>query len=317
MTAIEWEKLGRIFCPTGEGFFKTHAARPIVVKNADSGRLRIFYSSRDDDDRMLPTFIDVDADDPRRIVATCDQPLTTLGRPGAFDDSGVTLGSAIERDNVLYFYYTGWKRRRVVSFEMSMGVLRWDRDDQRLHRIHEGPLIGQDIHHPFLTAGPFVVDDGGTLKMWYCSATEWKFPGGNPEPIYTVFYAESDDGLTWKPHGKPVIPYNFDGEVITAPWVVKTKDGYAMWYSRRGSDSRQAKNYRIGYAESTDGISWQRLDENPGISTSAEGWDSEMVCYPAVCNVADKTYMFYSGNGVGRGGLGVAVARQQLDIIDW
>lgn len=317
MNRIEWEKKGRIYCPSGEGFFKTHAARPVIVKNAAERSIRIFYSSRDDDDRMLPTFIDVDGHDPLQIIDVCNRPLIYLGSPGAFDDSGVTLGSVLERDDGLYFYYTGWKRRRVVSFEMSIGVLRWDSDDQTMKRVYDGPLIGQDIQHPLLTAGPFVVKDCGIYKMWYCSATEWKFPDGNPEPIYTVFYAESDNGIKWKPLGRPVIPYRFDGEVITAPWVVKTPLGYSMWYSMRGSDSKTAKNYRIGYAESVDGVSWRRLDDRAGISTSASGWDSEMVCYPAVCNFEDRTYMFYSGNGVGRGGLGVAVARDKLDIIDW
>ena len=153
--------------------------------------------------------------------------------------------------------------------------------------------------------------------MWYCSGTDWKFPGGNPEPIYTVFYAESNDGLTWAPYGKPVIPYEFEGEVISAPWVVKTPLGYSMWYSMRGCADKTAKNYRIGYAESADGISWRRLDDQAGITVSPSGWDSEMICYPAVLNHRDKTYMFYSGNGVGRGGLGYAVADRQLEILEW
>jgi hypothetical protein len=33
-----------------------------------------------------------------------------------------------------------------------------------------------------------------------------------------------------------------------------------------------------------------------------------MICYPAVYEHESSTYMFYSGNGVGRGGLGYAVA---------
>ncbi|NBP75650.1 MAG: hypothetical protein EBU61_06425, partial [Crocinitomicaceae bacterium] len=79
------------------------------------------------------------------------------------------------------------------------------------------------------------VQENGIFKMWYCSGTGWNFPDGNAEPAYTVFYAESRDGVKWDPRGGPIIPYNFDGEVISAPWVVKTTDGYRMWYCFRGS----------------------------------------------------------------------------------
>lgn len=308
MTAqINWQKKGLIYCPDGTGYFKTHAARPIPYR-LDDTTLRLFFSSRDADDRMLPTFIDLDIRDPARILNKGNKALIGLGDPGTFDDSGVTLGSVIEFDNRVLFYYTGWKRRRVVSFELSIGILVWDKHQNTFSRLFQGPVLAQDKNHPLLVAGPFVMMDAGRFKMWYCSGTDWKFPDGNPEPIYTVFYAESDDGINWTPHTQSVIAYKFDGEVISAPWVLRVKDKYLMWYSTRGHQTRQAKNYALGIAESSDGISWTRLDEQAGISRSESGWDSEMICYPAFYPYEDRIYMFYSGNGVGRGGVGYAVA---------
>ena len=305
---IEWEKMGRIFVPSGKGFFKTHAARPIPYKLSDD-ILRIFFSSRDHDDRMLPTFIDVDVRNPANVLRICEEPLLGLGKPGAFDDSGVTLGSIVEQDGDAHLYYTGWKRRRSsVSFELSIGLLRWHRETDAYERAFEGPILGQDMNHPFLVAGPFVMVDAGLYKMWYCSGTEWKFPMDNPEPIYTVFYAESVDGINWGPHKKQILDYKYDGEVISAPWVLKVKGKYCMWYSTRGHATREAKNYTIGYAESTDGVSWTRLDELAGIVVSQSGWDSEMICYPSFYAFEDKMYMFYSGNSVGKGGMGYAIA---------
>ena len=208
----------------------------------------------------------------------------------------------------MLFYYTGWKRRRVVSFELSIGIILWDKESDTFSRLFQGPVIAQDKNHPLLVAGPFVMVEGDRFKMWYCSGTDWKFPDGNPEPIYTVFYAESDDGINWAPHNQPVIDYKFDGEVVSAPWVLKVKNKYLMWYSTRGHETKLAKSYTIGFAESNDGITWERLDEQAGISRSESGWDSEMICYPAFYPYQDKIYMFYSGNGVGRGGVGYAVA---------
>ena len=309
---IDWQKKGRIFIPSGERFFKTHAARPIPHKINDDV-LRIFYSSRDNDDRMLPTFIDVDIKKPENIIQVNERPLADLGRIGSFDDSGVTLACILENNNKRYIYYTGWKRRRVVSFEMSIGVFEWGKTDQNLERLYPGPIIGQDKNHPFLTAGPFVMYDENRFKMWYCSGTEWRLVGDKPEPLYTVFYAESNDGINWEPHTEPLIDYKVDGEVITAPWVIKIRNKYHMWYStRQGYKNMEEKNYVIGYAESPDGIHWTRLDDQVGIKRSDSGWDSEMICYPSFFAYKDVMYMFYSGNNVGKGGIGYAVAENFL-----
>src|SRR5207247_10237928 len=55
---ISWTKMGLLYCPTGEGALKTHATRPIPCRIADE-TLRIFFSSRDHDDRMITSFLDV------------------------------------------------------------------------------------------------------------------------------------------------------------------------------------------------------------------------------------------------------------------
>jgi hypothetical protein len=311
VATIRWRKAGRIFVPSGEGFFKTHAARPIPWLLNDR-ELRIFFSSRDADDRMLPTYLDVDARNPSTVLRVSERPLIGLGEPGTFDDSGVTLGSIVDLGDEARVYYTGWKRRRTVSFEMSIGVLRWDKKGDVLQRLFAGPIVAQDRNHPLMVAGPYVVKENDAYRMWYCSGTAWRFPSGNAEPIYTVFTAESADGIEWRPREGPVIPYQYEGEVVSAPWVAKAAHGYRMWYCARGHASREAKNYTIGYAESADGFVWRRMDEHAGISRSREGWDSEMICYPALFAYDDRAYLFYSGNGVGRGGLGYAIAEMPL-----
>ena len=74
-----------------------------------------------------------------------------------------------------------------------------------------------------------------------------------------------------------------------------------MWYSCRGSA------YRIGYAESNDGLEWERKDEEAGIDVSQDGWDSEMIEYPCVFQHGGSWYMLYNGNGYGASGIGLAV----------
>ena len=79
-----------------------------------------------------------------------------------------------------------------------------------------------------------------------------------------------------------------------------------MWFCHRGTDYA----YRIGYAESPDGVTWTRHDGRAGIHISESGWDSEMMAYPHVFDHAGDRYMLYSGNGFGREGMGLAVLEQ-------
>jgi predicted GH43/DUF377 family glycosyl hydrolase len=82
-----------------------------------------------------------------------------------------------------------------------------------------------------------------------------------------------------------------------------------MFYCfRTAVNYRNDKNesYRIGYAESNDGIIWTRKDEEVGIETSDSGWDSEMIDYPYIYKYNEKIYMFYNGNGFGKSGFGYA-----------
>ena len=75
---------------------------------------------------------------------------------------------------------------------------------------------------------------------------------------------------------------------------------YRMWYSVRG------ETYRLGYAESQDGIVWDRHDDRAGLSSLADGWDSEMITYPVVFQDRGRLHMLYNGNGYGRTGIGLA-----------
>jgi hypothetical protein len=87
-----------------------------------------------------------------------------------------------------------------------------------------------------------------------------------------------------------------------------------MFFCYRGGKNYRGKEngYRIGYAHSTDLINWERNDDYVGIDVSSEGWDSEMISYPHVFEMAGKTYMFYLGNQVGKEGFGGAVLENEL-----
>ena len=89
------------------------------------------------------------------------------------------------------------------------------------------------------------------------------------------------------------------------PFLMLTEgeeDGiFRMWYSYKG------ESYRMGYAESDDGVTWTRQDDRVGIDVSADGWDSEMIEYPCIFNHKGRKYMLYNGNNYGFDGIGMAI----------
>jgi hypothetical protein len=138
--------------------------------------------------------------------------------------------------------------------------------------------------------------------MWYVSGSRWEAGPGDPRHFYDIRYAESEDGRRFRPSSRPCLTYARPGEhAFSRPCVVKDGAVYRMWFAVRG------ERYRLGYAESRDGLLWERHDERAGLEPSPEGFDSEMLCYPCVFDEGDARYLLYNGNDYGRSGIGLAV----------
>ena len=135
--------------------------------------------------------------------------------------------------------------------------------------------------------------------MWYISSTGWVH---EDLPEYNIRYAESNDGISWKREGIVCIDYKSLNEHAHArPFVIKEDNIYKMWYAYKG------EYYRIGYAESNDGVVWARKDELAGIDVSESGYDSEMIEYPIVIIHNGEKCMFYNGNNYGFNGTLLAI----------
>jgi hypothetical protein len=136
--------------------------------------------------------------------------------------------------------------------------------------------------------------------MWYGSNIAW---GPVKQDMrHLIKYAESDDGIRWTRRNVVAIDFKSPDEyAICKPCVRRTGARYQMWFCARG------QAYRIGYAESDDGITWQRMDEAAGIDVSESGWDSHMVEYPFVFDHKGDRYLLYAGDGFGRTGFGLAI----------
>jgi len=62
----------------------------------------------------------------------------------------------------------------------------------------------------------------------------------------------------------------------------------------------------MGYAESSDGKNWERMDEKMYLNVSPGEFDSDAIMYAAPIQIGEKLFIFYNGNDFGREGFGVA-----------
>jgi sucrose-6-phosphate hydrolase SacC (GH32 family) len=302
---MKWAKRGLIFTPQG-GWMKSHAQVPTPLTG--DGFIRVYFSSRPEQQTSLTTFVDLDADDPAKIVRVNTSPILDLGRPGTFDEHGIMPASAIQDGDTVYLYYSGWSRAASVPYRNATGLAVSHDGGVTFEKLSEGPVLGQSLHDPFSATSPVVLKEDGHWHMWYGSGTGWLDSGDRPAETYDIKHARSNDGINWLPDGKPVIPQRTEYEAITRPCVIKSADGYHMWFCYRGSHHFRdgADAYRIGYAHSDDLKTWRRDDEEAGIGLSTDGWDSRMIAYPAVAT-AERTYLFYNGDSFGAGGFGYAI----------
>lgn len=304
---MKWEKQGLVFSPNGTGgWMKTHAQVPTPL--VCDGFIRVYFSSRPERTLSLTSFVDLDSNNPSKILRLNPNPILEPGKPGTFDEHGIMPSCAIRDGNKIFLYYSGWSRAVSVPYINSTGLAISEDGGETFNKISEGPILSRSSHDPYSATSPIVLREGVNWHMWYCSGTGWLEIDGKKEHTYDIRHARSVDGINWTPSPRASIRQRMEYEAITRPSVIKIGDRYHMWFCYRGSrnfrDGEEA--YRIGYAYSEDLEHWHRDDHQAGIDPSNQGWDSRMVAYPAVVVADNQTFMFYNGNGFGIDGFGYA-----------
>ena len=309
---MHWVKRGQIFEVTGRERWTAsqHAQHPVPLL-LGGGRLRVYFSTRDAENRSRSGFFETDPDQPANLAYVHDRPALDLGEPGAFDDRGVMASCVVESDGELYLYYIGFTTGVESPYETEVGLAVSTDGGVSFARATLRPVFDRSRGETPGTNSPFVLREGGVWRMWFGSFTGWDTTTERAEPVYVIRYAESSDGVRWERDDADCIEPLSEGEANARAWVLPDGDGYRMWFSYRsvlGFRDDREHSYRIGYAESEDGVSWERRDDKAGLGPSEHGWDSEMAAYGCVYEHAGARHLLYNGNGFGRTGIGHAVA---------
>lgn len=299
---MKWRKGGLLFAPDGAFWWARSSAILPTVQIVNKQEIRVYFAALDENKYGRIGYVDLDSSNPTKVLHLESEPVLDVGDPGTFDDCGVVPSCILNIGGRRHLYYVGFQRAERVPYMLFTGLAIAD-PGGRFARSRRTPVLDRTDAEPFSRAAPCIVEDEGELKMWYWSCTHWSVTNNRIHYNNVIRYATSSDGVSWKTHDniclRPTPPDEFS---LGRPSVIRDLDGYRMWYAIRSF----SRLYRIGYAESDDGIHWVRRDEHAGIDVSQQGWDSEMICYPCVVKSEGRFLMFYNGNGHGSTGFGYA-----------
>lgn len=304
---MKWQKKGLIYCPDGKcSWARNSALQPTPILLSDDV-IRVYVGFRDHEGVSRAGFVDVDATDPSVVLGVSEKPVLDIGIPGAFDDNGVVQCAVVQRDNKQYLYYAGYQLGHKVRF-LAFGGLAISEDGGNLFVRHsEVPVLERTEDELLFRVIHSIMLEGGIWRVWYGGGSTFTKGESKTLPVYDIRYLESEDGIDFPEEGSVCLDTRGGDEYrVGRPYVIRDQDNYRMFYST----ATRSKGFRLGYAESKDGLIWTRKDDEIGVDVSKSGWDSQMVCYPSILKHQGNVYMFYNGNNCGETGFGYAVLEE-------
>ncbi|MBN1482928.1 T9SS C-terminal target domain-containing protein [candidate division KSB1 bacterium] len=254
---------------------------PIVIKEGDT--LKMWYSGLEGEMPIGPW---------RKGFAWSTDGVNWQRHPGNPIDLQFEVQTIIkEGDSYKGWGPIGWGDKAGIMFytTSSNGIDWTTMVDTDLQRGGEQDWDGV----PYFRAGP-VIKDETEYKMWYM---------GSKGQVAQIGYATSADGLHWVKYDDPTTteaPFAnsdpvlkvgnspaWDSQAAFDHWVIRTENGYEMWYTGYGIGQMS-----IGYATSADGISWTKSPDNP-IFKHNPPWGSAHFT-PCVLLFDNTYHMWYS-----------------------
>jgi predicted GH43/DUF377 family glycosyl hydrolase len=215
--------------------------------------------------------------------------------------------------------FNGWPASVQIGYLTSADGIVWT-------EVTEDPVLTTD-EVPYAgvaaLASSALVEDDGTWVLYFYT---WGAQNAGNAPA-TIGRATASDPLgPWTPDPEPVLlpggEGSWDEQHVDAPRVLKTENGYVMYYT--GYDSTGMRSSMIGMATSEDGITWTKYDDpttddapfaesDPVIRSEDE---SAFAHQPAVQLTPDGWVMVYRTATGGRGGMRLHYAMSD-DGIHW
>lgn len=247
--------------------------------------------------------------------------------------STAPCGSVASGNTCYRNWYTGIDSSGVrrIGYAVSPDGITWQR---QVGSAGNGSVLGAGPSGNFDSAGSSfatVIKEDSTYRMWYV---------GYNGSTFSIGQATSSDGLNWsrvngslsgnamlRPSG---VNGDFDQDILASPKVIRDTASalapcesgrssgtcYRMWY--QGIDESPTYIYRVGYAVSADGNTWQRVAGSAGgnaVLGTGSGFDAVSIGVPSVIKDGALFRMWYDGRDVsGNVAIGHAIS---IDGINW
>ena len=307
---MNWEKKGLIYSPSFDGSWKDNSALTPTPFLLDDKTIRVYGGFRDTSGVSRIGYVDLDTNNPTKIIKVSEKPVLDIGRAGNFDDNGVILGDIFRKEDEVWMYYIGFQLVKNVKFLAYTGLAISKDNGESFQRFKETPVLDRADNSLFFNAIHSVIYEDGKFKCWLGAGSSWQEINGTDYPSYNVKYIESEDGLNFYGESIDCLNFTSDSEYrIGRPRVWKRDGVYKIiftWGDKQG-------NYQMGYAESEDGKVWKRNDKKLNFYPSKnKEWDSKWVSYGVPVELNNHIYMFYNGNNMGREGFGLAILKNEL-----
>lgn len=310
LDGLNWTKSTIIpVIPSGEGgsWDDEGTGRSNVIN--ESGELRMWYDGWDGSYGRSGHAISTDGINwTKRAV----NPVLDVGETGEWDDWQIAVTSVIKKDGIYKMWYEGRLEGGTLGYDIgyaeSLDGFTWDRSSSNPVLTNGSSGSWDD----FSVMRPAVIydEDESIYKMWYSGSNDGASSGKR------IGYAASLDGIEWnKNASNPVLdlgsPGSWDDTEIQLGCVIKENSVYKMWYSGYHDA------WRIGHAESLDGITWQKSEYNPILDIGISGeWEETDVRFPYIINDDGMYKMWYVGVGEG-GTVARAGFAMSIDGINW
>ena len=221
-----------------------------------------------------------------------------------WESAFIDQGAVIFHEGQFHMFYngiSGWLAHVMVGYATSPDGENWT-------RMTDEPIFtGEGIDYTgvsvFVTS--VVVADDGTWMLYFYTIDTGNFSGpgkiGRATAVspFGPFEADPAPVLLPGPEG------SWDEHAVLHPSVVKTEDGYAMYYDGNRGDSAEERDRQIGLAFSEDGATWTKYDIPSTTATivaesdpifkpgSSGAWDNDRVMDANVMQTPGGWVMIY------------------------
>ena len=224
------------------------------------------------------------------------------GVPGAFDNNSVRGPMVVEANGEYLMWYHG---ANSIGCARSLDGIQWDKCLENPVLAPVFPWEGCCIFH----ADVLYDESTMTYRMWYLGAPS--------DGVCDIGHATSDDGVLWeRVSEQPVLQGysrpNWESGCIGASTVVFDGEVYKMWYSGISRNFATA----IGLAISTDGLTWEKYEENPVVRAGGADTASGIAAPTALFDELTETYELWYDILDGGPGDTIAYATS-MDGKDW